>query len=168
MRKLLFIATIVGAVSAFASGPAWASQSHTQFSRPAVVFGYGSLGQFGNPSVQMAAARTFGGSAGEFVISYPDRSVAFGAATCLFVTGHTAYLTGRILGATGPRRQASNWVVGNYIVIGVVDTGEPVSVSPDLLNFSPGLAANPGCGPNAAATPVFPITRGNFLVSGGS
>ena len=116
----------------------------------------------------MEAVQISWGPTGEFLISYPDRSVAFGAATCLFVTGHTAYLTGRIIGATGPRQQANNWAVGNYIVIGVVDTGKPVSVSPDLLNFSPGFATNPGCGPNVEAGPVFPITRGNFLVSGGS
>jgi hypothetical protein len=166
MRKLLFIATIVGAISAFAPAPAWASSSHAQVVRPAALFGYGSLGQqFGDPTVQMEAVQTFGRPTGEFVIAYPNRTVVFGVATCLSVSGHTAYLTGKIRFATGPGLQAASWFAGNYIIIGVQDNG---SAGPDLLNFSPGFATNPGCGPNPTATPVFPITRGNFLVFGGS
>ena len=162
MRNLLFIVTIIGAVCTFATTPAWASPSHAQFGRPAAVIGFGSLGQqFGNPAVQMEAVQTFGGPRGEFAITYPNRTLAFGAATCLFVSGNTAYLTGRIIRANGPGAAANNWFAGNYIVIGVQDNGP---AGPDLLNFSPGFAADPGCGPNAAATPVFPITRGNFWV----
>jgi hypothetical protein len=35
------------------------------------------------------------------------------------------------------------------------------------MNFSPGFAGNPGCGPNGAAVPVFPITAGNYHVFAG-
>ena len=167
MRRLLFIATIVGAVTAFAPVPAWASPSHAQFSfsRPAAVIGIGSLGpQFGQPTVQLAATQTVVGASGEFTITYPDRTIVFGTGTCLFVSGQTAYLTGRITVAFGPRRQANNWLAGNYIIIGVQDNG---SAGPDRLNFSPGFAANPGCGPNPAAAPDIPITRGGFLIVGG-
>jgi hypothetical protein len=56
------------------------------------------------------------------------------------------------------------WFPGSYIVIGVQDNGEPGTAGPDQLNFSPGFATDPGCGPNAAAAPVFPIVTGNYRV----
>lgn len=162
MRKLLFIVTLAWLISAFATAaPAWASPRHDHITG---VAGFGTLGQFGDPTVIVNAVQTRAHPNGAFIIRYPDRTFVFGPATCLFVSGHTAYLTGRITFSSGPRQQAEGWFPGSYIIIGVQDNG---ATGPDLLNFSPGFVANPGCGPNAAATPVFPITRGHYHVFGG-
>jgi hypothetical protein len=102
------------------------------------------------------------GLKGSFTISYPDGTFVAGPATCLFVSGNTAYLTGRIASASGPRVQPEGWFTGSYVIIGVQDNGEPGTK--DLMNFSSGFAANPGCGPNETAVPVFPLTAGNYRV----
>jgi hypothetical protein len=170
MRTLLFILTTGFILILFGPAAAWASPSHyavTGSGSPAVS-GTGTIGQLGDPTVHVAADQTLSGSIGNFVISYPDGTYAYGPATCLFVAGNTAYLTGGIIAAAGPRQQALGWFAGRYIVIGVLDAGASISVNPDLVNFSPGFAVNPGCGPNVAAAPVFPITSGGFQVSGGS
>jgi hypothetical protein len=158
MRKLLFTLTIALVIGAFATAaPAWAS------SGLATVSGSGTLGQFGDPTVNVGAAQTPVGAEGQFTIGYPDGTFVMGTATCVFVSGNTAYLTGRIFTSGGPRQRAEGWFVGSYIIIGVNDN-DPAG--PDLLNFSPGFAVNPGCGPNGAATPVFPIASGGYEVSG--
>lgn len=156
MRKLLVI--LLTALTAVALGvtPALASSSGP------LVIGTGTLGAFGDPTVRVFAFEPAAGAQGTFFLSYPDKTTVLGNATCVSVTGTTAYLTARITTASGPRVPANGWSVGRYIVIGVQDN----SGAPDLLNFSPGLAANPGCGPNFAATPVFPIVTGSFRVSG--
>jgi hypothetical protein len=33
-----------------------------------------------------------------------------------------------------------------------------------MVNFSPGFAVDPGCGPNGAATPALHIVEGNYRV----
>jgi hypothetical protein len=165
MRKLLFIVTIAWVICAFAPSPARASVYQFEF---AGVIGSGTIGQFGDPTVRVDAFKTAESTTGGFTISYPDGTFAFGSATCLFVSGNTAYLTSQILGSFGPRQQANGWFPRSYIVIGVVGNGKPGSAGSELLNFSSGFAANPGCGPNAAATPVIPVTRGDFRVFGGS
>jgi hypothetical protein len=165
MRKLLFIVTIAWVICAFASSPA--SASVRQFEITGVI-GTGTLGQLGDPTVRVDAIQTAERPAGGFLISYPDGTFAFGSATCLFVSGNTAYLTSQIIGSFGPRRQANGWFPRSYIIIGVQGSSQPGSAGSELLNFSSGFAANPGCGPNAAATPVFPVTRGSFRVFGGS
>ncbi len=159
MRKLLVIVTM--AVTAGALAPvasAWASPGHNQ------ITGTGTLGQFGDPTAHVNAVQTARGLKGGFTIAYPDGTFATGSAACLFVSGNTAYVTAQIISSGGPRQQVNNWVLGSYIVIGVQDNGEPGTAGPDLLNFSPGFATDPGCGPNGAATPVFPITTGNYQV----
>jgi hypothetical protein len=162
MRKLLFIVSMAWLIGAFVTAaPAWASSDQAQLTE---VFGSGTLGVFGDPTVNVGAAQTPVGSEGSFTIGYPDGTFVFGSATCLFVSGNTAYLTGRIFSSGGPRQRPDNFLVGHYIVIGVKDNG---TAGPDLLNFSPGFAVNPGCGPNPEAPPVFPVTRGGYRVSGG-
>jgi opacity protein-like surface antigen len=159
MRKLLIIVALALAVGAAApAASAWASPGHDQ------ATGTGTLGQFGDPTTHVNAIQTPAGLKGGFTITYPDGTFAAGSATCLSVGGTTAYVTGRITSSSGPRQSANNWFPGSYIVIGVQDNGEPGTAGPDQLNFSPGFATDPGCGPNAAATPVFPIVTGNYRV----
>ncbi len=158
MRKLLSIVTIAWAIGALVlASPALASAGSD------LVTGTGTLGQFGDPTVQVNAIQTGQWLQGRFTITYPDRTFATGSVTCLSVSGKTAYLTSRIILSGGPRQQSAGWFAGSYIVIGITDTGSGAA-GPDLLNFSPGFATNPGCGPIGAATPVFPIAQGNFQV----
>lgn len=126
--------------------------------------GTGTLAQFGDPTAHVNAVATRPGLAGGFTISYPDGTFATGRATCLAASGATAYVTGRITDSGGPRQEANRWAPGNYLVIGVADHGSPGTAGPDLLNFSPGFAADPGCGPNPQADPVFAIVDGNYRV----
>jgi hypothetical protein len=163
MRRLLFLVMLVVAIGAVAP--------EASASVPAIpdgVSGIGMLGQLGDPVVRVTAVHIGPTTPGGFTIAYPDRTFVAGRATCLFVAGHTAYFTGQITSSGGPRSQAENWLRGTYIVIGVQDNGKPGTAGPDELNFSPGFAANPGCGPNGVATPVFPIARGNYDVFGHS
>jgi hypothetical protein len=124
------------------------------------------LGQFGDPTAHVNAAQTAAGLEGGFWITYPDGTFAAGSATCLTVSGRTAYVTSQITSSGGPRQQTNDWILGSYIVIGVQDHGRPRAAGPDLMNFSPGSATDPGCGPDGAAKPVFPITAGNYKVFG--
>lgn len=161
MRKLLVLAALASAaavaVSLVVSTPARALPFG-----PSVV-GIGTLGQFGDPTVRVAAVDAgTGRPEGGFTVTYPDRTRVMATDTCLFVSGTTAYVTGRIILASGPRVDPANMTPGNYMIIGVADNRGAGS---DLLNFSPGFTADPGCGPNFAATPVFPIVRGRFLVN---
>lgn len=96
------------------------------------------------------------------MVTYPDGTAFAATDTCLFVSGTTAYVTGRIIPSGGPRKEPENWSPGSYVIVGVVDNG---GAGPDLLNFSPGFAANPGCGPNLDAAPIFPIVKGHYLVN---
>lgn len=158
-RKVLTAAPLVLAlIFAAPAAGAWASPRHDQ------ATGSGTLAQFGDPTADVNAVQTSSGLKGGFTITYPDQTFASGVATCLSVLGGTAYITGIITGSGGPRQQGSNWLVGNYLVIGVQDNGEPGTAGPDQLNFSPGFSADPGCGPNQAADPVFPIVSGNYRV----
>jgi hypothetical protein len=160
MRRLLLLLTLT--LAAAVIGPAVSASAspghHDQ------VTGTGTLGQFGDPTAHVNAIQTAAGLRGGFAIAYPDGSFAAGPATCLVVAGTTAYVTAQITNSGGPRQQANNWLPGRFLVVGVQDNGEPGTAGPDRLNFSPGFAANPGCGPNGAATPVFPITAGNYRV----
>lgn len=159
MRKVLLMITLAMAIAALVpAASAWASPGRDQ------VTGTGTLGQFGDPTAHVNAVQTAPGLRGGFTIAYPDGTYAAGSAACLSVSGNTAYVTGRISTAGGPRQQANNWSSGSYLVIGIQDNGEPGTAGPDLLNFSPGFAADPGCGPNDAATPVFQIVNGNYRV----
>ncbi len=161
MRRLLFLVMLIVAIGAVAPAASASASSDVNG-----VTGVGMLGQFGDPTVRVSAVQIGSATVGGFRISYPDRTFAAGRATCLFVAGNTAYLTGLITRSGGPRSQAENWLRGSYIVIGVQDNGKPRTASPDDVNFSPGFATDPGCGPNAAATPVFPIVRGNYVLFG--
>jgi hypothetical protein len=164
MRRLMVLLTLV--LAAAAVGPAVSASAspghHGQ------VTGTGTLGQFGDPTAHVNAIQTAAGLKGEFTIVYPDGTFAAGPATCLTIAGTTAYVTARITSSGGPRQQALNWLPSSFLVIGVLDNGEPGTAGPDRLNFSPGFAADPGCGPNGAATPVFPIIAGNYRVFGPS
>jgi hypothetical protein len=162
MRRLLLLLTL--ALAAAAAGPAVSASAspghHDQ------VTGTGTLGQFGDPTAHVNAIQTAAGLKGGFTIVYPDGTFAAGSATCLAVAGTTAYVTAQITRSGGPRQQANRWLPGSFLVVGVQDNGVPGTARPDRLNFSPGFTADPGCGPNGAATPVYPITAGNYRVDG--
>jgi hypothetical protein len=160
MRRLFLLLALV--LAAAAVGPAVLASASTD--HHGQVSGTGTLGQFGDPTAHVNAIQTAPGLKGGFTITYPDGTFAAGSATCLAIAGTTAYVTAQITSSGGPRQQALNWLPGGFLVIGVQDNGEPGTAGPDRLNFSPGFAADPGCGPNAAATPVFSITAGNYRV----
>jgi hypothetical protein len=160
MRRLLLLLTVALAAAVVAPAVrASASPGHN-----GQVTGTGTLGQFGDPTAHVNAIQTAAGLKGGFTIAYPDGTFAVGPATCLAIAGTTAYVTAQITSSGGPRQQSLNWLPGSFLVIGVQNNGEPGTAGPDQLNFSPGFAADPGCGPNTAATPVFPITAGNYRV----
>ena len=171
MRKLLFVVTLAWALIAVALAVP-ASATPRTIPRAAssweLADGSGTLGQFGNPTVVIRSLGTATGTQGGFVITYPDGTYVAGSPTCLVVIGKAAYLTGRIILSHGARQQADNWLSGNYVVIGVQDNSKSSPAQPDLLNFSPGYASDPGCGPSTGTIPVFPITRGHFRVATGS
>jgi hypothetical protein len=162
MRRLLFLLTVTLALAAAAAG--WAVSASASSGHHDQVTGTGTLGQFGDPTAHVNAIQTAAGLSGGFTITYPDGTFAAGPATCLAITGTAAYVTAQITSSGGPRQQANNWLPGDFLVIGVQDNGQPGTAGPDRLNFSPGFAADPGCGPNGAAAPVFAITAGNFRV----
>jgi hypothetical protein len=141
-----------------AAAPAYATPGHDQ------ATGTGTLDQFGNPTAHVNAVATRSGVKGSFTITYPDTTAVSGVAGCLFVSGTTAYVSGRITESSGPRQSGENWFPGNFVVIGVQDNGEPGTAGPDRMNFSPGFATDPGCQPNGAAIPAFPIVAGNYQV----
>jgi hypothetical protein len=162
MRKLLLFLTLAVTIGVVAQA---APASASAFRAPEGVVGTGTLGQFGVPTVYVHAIQTVPGLEGGFIITYPDGTFAAEVATCLFVSGDTAYVTGRILRSGGPRQQPNNWGRGNYIVLGVFGNQQ---ATPDQMNFSPGFSADPGCGPIGAAVPVFPVEAGFFRVFGHS
>jgi hypothetical protein len=161
MRKLLIVAAT--AVIMLIVAPAQASQATTTTNREQLT-GLGTLGEFGTPTAYLGAIDTQYGPIGAFAITYPDGTFASGSVTCLIVSGKVGYVTGRIAWAGGPRQAMNNWLKGTYLVIGVEDNGNGSLPQPDRLNFSVGLATNPGCGPNGLATPDFFIVRGNYRV----
>jgi hypothetical protein len=132
--------------------PGNAEPSHDQ------AVGNGTIADFGNPTVHVNANDNNSGVKGGFTITYPDGTSVKGRATCLSVAANTAYLTGLVTKASGPRRL---WDADDFIVIGVQDN----AAGPDLLNFSPGFDADPGCGPNGAAIPTIPIVEGDYRVT---
>jgi hypothetical protein len=158
MRKLsLLVAVVLAAVVAVAlaiSTPALASAGPS-------VSGTGTIGLFGDPTVRVSAIRVKPVVLGSFVIFYPDGTILAATGTCLFVSGTTAYVTGQITRASGPRIAPDNFSPGNYVILGIADNGH---AGPDQLNFSPGFAVDPGCGPSPAAIPNLPIVKGHFLV----
>jgi hypothetical protein len=150
------LALIVGPTASAATAPA-----HDQAN------GTAALGQFGDPRAHVNAVARPDGVSGTFEITYPDETFVAGDVVCVQASADIAYVTGQITESGGPRQIANNWQPGNCIVIGVLVKGEPGVRAGDPLNFSPGFAAHPGCGPNGAATPVFPIVSGNYQVVDG-
>jgi len=128
--------------------------------------GTGALAQFGDPTAHVNAIQRDGRVSGSFTITYPDGTSVAGTVACAVATGTVAYATGQITESSGPRQATNNWLVGNYLVIGVQDNGEP-GAGTDKLNFSPGFATHPGCGAHPDATPVFVIVDGNYRVVDG-
>ena len=160
MRKLLL--TAAATVAVLASMPATGAQAAVKTIES--VIGVGTLGQHGDPTAYLAAAGNQRGQLGAFTITYPDGTYATGTSDCLVVDGKTAYLTGKIVLSGGPRRDTNSWQRGKYMVIGVQDNGDGTVVA-DKLNFSPGTAGHPGCGPNSVAQPDFFIVKGNYWVT---
>jgi hypothetical protein len=159
MRKIALIVAFAATLFTVApAAPSYAAPSHDQ------ATGTGTLGPFGNPTAHVNAVQAKPGLKGGFTITYPDGTSATGTATCLSVNGNIGYLTGKITESGGPRQTANNWFPGNYLVIGVQDNGEPGTA--DKLNFSPGFATDPGCGPNGVTTPTpaFTIISGNYQI----
>jgi hypothetical protein len=159
MRKLLLTAAASAAV--FAAIPAVGAQAATKAES---VIGVGALGQFGSPTVYLAAAGNQRGQLGAFTITYPDGTYATGTSNCLVVDAKTAYLTGRIALSGGPRRETLSWQRGYYMIIGIQDNGDGTVVA-DKMNFSAGTATDPGCGPNATAIPNLFVVKGDYRVT---
>jgi len=160
MRRILFVAALaLGLTAAAPIAASYAAPSHAQ------AVGTGTLGQFGNPTAHVNANDTPAGLKGSFTISYPDGTSVAGVPACLFVDGTAAYVISRITQSSGARVSQNNWPVGNFLVIGVQDNGEPGTN--DKLNFSPGVSAQPACAANMDASPVFTIVAGNYQVSPG-
>jgi hypothetical protein len=158
MTRLFALAAAVSAALVLVPATAAdAAPGHDQ------VTGTGVLGQFGNPATHVNAVETPTGLKGGFTVQYPDTTQAAGTALCLSVTGSTAFIVAQITSASGPRQTANNWFPGGYLVIGVQDNGDPGAQS-DRVNFSPGFATEPACGPNDAAQPVFLLVDGNYQV----
>jgi hypothetical protein len=125
--------------------------------------GTGTIAGFGDPTVDLSANQNKPGLRGSFTITYPDGTLVTGKPTCLvLVGGNTAYVTGRITQASGARQVRNNWFPDGFLIIGVLDNG---TSGTDKLNFSPGFASDPGCGPNSAATPNLALSAGDFTVS---
>jgi len=167
MRRLLL--TAAAAVALFAGMPTTAAQAApTTAARAATkvesVIGAGTIDQFGSPTVYLGAIGNQRGQFGAFTITYPDGTYVTGTSNCLVVDGKTAYVTGKIALSGGPRRDANNWQRGKYLVVGIEDNGDG-TVVPDKLNFSPGTAFDPGCGPNSVADPYLFIVKGNYWVT---
>jgi hypothetical protein len=168
MRRLIVTAAAAGAL--FAAVPVTAAQAATTTTTTArtstveSVIGVGTLGQFGTPTAYLAAIGNTRGQLGAFTITYPDGTYVVGTSSCLVVDGNTAYVTGKIALSSGPRRDTNNWQRGNYMVVGIEDNGDG-TVTPDRMNFSPGAATDPGCGPNLIARPDFVIVKGNYKVT---
>jgi hypothetical protein len=159
MRKPLVIATLALTLSFLAPpAPGLADPKSDQ------VNGTGTAGLFGAPQLHVNAKQHKDGVKGKFTIQYPDGTTVAGRVTCLVVAGNAAHITGVITESGGPRQVPNNWLPGNFLAAGVVDEGQPGTEGPDLLNFSPGFNANPGCGPNPAAIPTVPIVAGNYRV----
>jgi hypothetical protein len=163
MRKFLTVAAV--AVTLLLLAPAQAGHAAVTGGR---VAGIGTLGELGEPTAYLAALQTRYGATGAFTITYPDGTYAAGTVTCLVVSGTVAYVTGRIALSGGPRRAAHSWLRGSYLFVGVQDNGTHGTPDHDRLNFSPGFATNPGCGPDASASPDFFVVRGDYRVAAGS
>jgi hypothetical protein len=176
MRRALVVTALAAtltAVAPAAAGQAAATDPTPSATAPSTVgdqlTGLGTLGEFGTPTAYLAAAGTRWGAAGAFTITYPDGTYAIGRSTCLSVDGKVAFMTGRIDLSGGPRRTTNAWTRGSYLVIGVQDNGDGrTGGTPDRLNFSPGMTADPGCGWNGQATPDFMIVRGNYRIVDGA
>jgi hypothetical protein len=168
MRTISYILMLGVAIAFVAPAAPAAASSSGPTAAPTfeLVTGTGTIGQFGDPTVQ-ANVFAFGTTPiGETVISYPDGTFVSGRATCLFVAGQTAYITSQIVRSRGPRVQSAQFLPGNFVVIGI-QAEAPRSTAPDMLNFSSGYAVNPGCGPFEVVTPTnIPVVRGDFHVFG--
>src|SRR3954466_9585463 len=128
MRKPLVIATLALTLSVLAPpASSQAAPNHDQ------VTGTGTAGLFGAPKLHVNAIQTQSGVKGGFTIQYPDGTTVSGRVTCLVVAGPAGYVTGVITESSGPGQIPNNWLPGNYLAIGVEDTGEPGTAGPDLL-----------------------------------
>ena len=168
MRTISYILMLGVAVAALAPAAPAAASPSGPMANPTVelVTGVGTIGQFGDPTVQANVFAFANIPIGESVISYPDGTVVSGRATCLFVSGQTAYITSQITRSRGPRVQSAQFLPGNYVVI-AIQAEAPRTTGPDMLNFSSGYATNPGCGPFEVVTPPdIPVVSGDFHVFG--
>ncbi|GIJ48394.1 hypothetical protein Val02_52800 [Virgisporangium aliadipatigenens] len=172
MRKALTVAACAAAflmaAPATAGHAADTTPSPSSASPYDAVIGTGTLGQFGTPTAYLGATGTRIGDLGAYTITYPDGTYAIGSITCVAVESNVAYVTGRVALSGGPRKTTNNWNKGTFIVIGVEDNGNGgATEAPDRLNFSKGLATDPGCAPNLLARPDFQIVKGNYWVRDG-
>jgi hypothetical protein len=173
MRKALVVTSLAAALTVIA--PATAGQAASTDPSPSTstrgdqLTGLGTLGDFGTPTAYLAAVGTSRGVAGAFTVTYPDGTYVIGHSTCLTVDGRIAYLAGRIDLSGGPRKTTNAWAKGNYLIVGVQDNGNgQAGETPDKMNFSAGMATDPGCGSHGMATPDFVIVRGNYRVVDGA
>jgi hypothetical protein len=156
---ILVLAVLAVTSSAQAASPTTSGTSTVKF-----AFGEGRLGpQFGSPHVRLFALRFANTSGGLFAINYPSGRAVRGRVTCLYTSGNQAFAVGVL---TSVKDGGTVFRQGEYMVIGILDNGRASGGVPDLLNFSPSVAAAPACAPYPDAAPVFPLSSGDFFVQG--
>src|SRR5919112_1127791 len=134
------------------------------------VSGKGELGgAYGNPRLRVnaeSAGTNPDDAQGTFHIIYPgdpnvprDNTYVRGTVLCLAVSGNEARLVGRINSASGPRTENGTFEKGEYVRIGVLDSGVN-----DKANFSPGEQTFTSCN---GETPNLNVVEGKgFVVKG--
>jgi hypothetical protein len=146
--------------------PSSAGATHSNGQGPAqqLVAGTGTLICCGTPMVHVNAHSDAGGAdpRGHFWIRYPSGVEFGGEVVCINALGTTSGVTGRI-DRVKLANPALGFVEGNFLNIEITDLGEPGSdeLTADLVNFHPGVPAQPGGCPAGAN---LPISQGSYIV----
>jgi hypothetical protein len=131
------------------------------------VSGKGELGgAYGNPRLRVnaeSAGTNPDEAQGTFSITYPgdpnvprDNTYVRGTVLCLAVSSNEARLVGRINSASGPRAENGTFEKGEYVRIGVLDSGVN-----DKANFSAGEQTFTSCN---GETPNLNVVEGKGFV----
>lgn len=156
MKAVLTTTLAVGAL-ALAGGLAGAAPSQD------LVAGTGTIAGYGTPTLHVNAVDTANiGWKGSFAIDYPTGIHVEGMVIDGQVDSNkVGYAWGQVTESNDGR-----WVVGQYVVMGVLDEGQPgAKPPPDALNFSVSFATPPPIGfAIPSGDPNLAITEGNLRV----
>jgi hypothetical protein len=126
--------------------------------------GTGTIAGYGTPTLHLNAVDTsMQGWKGSFTIDYPTGTHVEGKVTDGQVDSNkVGYAWGQVTESNDGR-----WVVGEYVVMGVLDEGQPgVQPPKDALNFSVSSASPPGTGQAIpSGDPNLTLIEGNLRVS---